>query len=81
MYSTNPSGEFEPGALQVSWINPCRETRNALESSAVQSPQDRVADFVIWDVHAKMYLTVVEVKSASAGSTQQMIGLFRPNQR
>ena len=63
LFSTNPSGKYQPGALNVTWITETTPTRG--NNTPVQGTQDRVADFVVWDTETTIYFIVGEIKSTN----------------
>ena len=85
LHSTNPSGDSQPGAFEVSWILNCPTTRsNAQESQRSERHQLRVADFVAWNFERNIY--PIEIKSDDRApvffqSLEQMLGLFKKQQK
>ena len=83
-HSTNPSGEAQPGCwkLQLTELEPKRLRQ---QPKPVSKSQLRVADYVLYDVRNAMYCIVGEIKSdvtsATAQQLEQMVGLFRKNQK
>ena len=63
LFSTNPSGKYQPGALNVTWITETTPTRG--NNTPVQGTQDRFADFVVWDTETTIYFIVGELKSTN----------------
>ena len=51
LISTNPKGDFQPGAMCIEWVTPGRNMRSGSSGSAscsmVLQRQERVADFVV----------------------------------
>lgn len=70
----------QPGAMRIVHSNPLRS-----DTSRQHIHQDRVADYVLFDFQNKMYCIVGEIKNkdttAADQNIEQMIGLFRINQR
>lgn len=83
LLSTNPSGDAQPGAMEIIHTDPSKALRNR-SSQTVQSRQKRIADYVLFDADRRMYCIVGEVKSedttAESQNIEQMIGLFRKDQ-
>ena len=83
-HSTNPSGNAQPGALEVIHTAPSKALRQQ-SSEVIQTHQKRIADYVLFDVEKRMYCIVGEIKSeaameAESQNIEQMVGLFRKNQ-
>ena len=83
LISTNPSGDAQPGAMEIIHTDPSRDMRHS-RSQKVQIWQKRIADYVLFDTGRRMYCIVGEIKSedttAESQNIEQMIGLFRKNQ-
>ena len=87
LHSTNPSGDSQPRAFEVSWILNIPTTgSNTQESQRSERQQLRVADFVAWDFERNIYTIVGEIKSDNRApvffqSLEQMLGLFKKQQK
>ena len=83
LISTNPKGNFQPGAMCIEWVTPGRNMRSgSASSSIVLQCQERVADFVV--VNKNIYNIVGEIKPEPGGlnqSMEQMVGLLRKGQK
>lgn len=81
--STNPHGNAQPGGLKIGHMEPPRGLRD--KQNWVTSIKEKKADYVMFDKVLKMYCIVGEIKSeqdlAESQNTEQMLGLFRKNQR
>ena len=83
LHSTNSSGDYQHGALEVTWILSYPKTRShSGESQLSARTQSRVADFVVWDSKENVYCIVEEVKSDDnvhvfLQSQKQILGLFK----
>ena len=79
---TNPKGDFQPGALSVTWVidHNHQFDRATAKTKLQEFHQDRVADAVVIHVSTGFFFTiVVEIRSNETGfaqSSEQMVGLF-----
>ena len=87
LISTNPKGNFQPGAMSIEWVTPGRKTRGSASCSIVPMVlqcQERVADFVVVNKNIYIYNIVGDVKPDVGGLNQnmeQMVGLLGKGQK
>ena len=87
LHSTKSSGDYQPGALEITWILSYPKTRsNRDEGQSIARDQSRMADFVVWDSHENIYCIVGEIKCDDNApvffqSEEQMMGLFKAHQK
>ena len=84
-HSTNPHGVCQPGSSEITHTVPKQHTREAEANGQASSTVERVADFVVFDHTTQLYAIVGEIKSeadeAEGQNIEQMIGVWRKNQR
>lgn len=85
LHSTNPSGDAQPGALDIILTDLPRDLRQPSSNERKRNHQRRIADYVLFDYHKGMYCIVGEIKSdemvgAESQNVEQMVDLFRKNQ-
>ena len=79
------TGEYQPGALSITWSIPSKDIRSSSERKIVDSVKDRYADFVAFDSVDGVHVIVAEVKADATApiesqNNEEMIGLWTSKQ-